>query len=376
MLPSTAMPTDPTPQRLLRAAIQAAQTGDTPAFAAALAANPAVAAHPDPLMKACSFGHVEIVRRLLDAGADPNLDSGGLGRPLDRTCCICSQTAWSPGHEATVRLLLERGAELRGRGRFGLTALGAAAWHNDWQAVALLRSLGADHDLDLDEACAIGDLDRGRELLAADPGAATRLNPWLSSPLQIVSGTRWWRQGQAVHQRLGQLAALLLARGADPDQPAAEDHDTPLRWACSCGPPEVARVLLTGGADGRAAFRPLVMCNRVELLDLIAPELWEVDGLGDERCGNSLLGETCRYGQLKSMAWLLEHGADPRPADANGWTPLHYAARRGLSETILGQLLARGAEIAARTHDGQTALDLARAAKRDKAVAFLEAAGA
>jgi hypothetical protein len=138
----------------------------------------------------------------------------------------------------------------------------------------------------------------------------------------------------------------------------------------------VARVLLTRGADRRAAFRPLVGSNRVELLELIPPELWDVDAIGNERCGSSLLAETCRNGQLKSAAWLLEHGADPRRADANGWTPLHYAARRGLNDTILGQLLARGADLAARTHDGQTALDVAREAKRVKVVALLEAAGA
>ncbi len=366
------MPIADTPQRILRAAIKAAQTGDVATVAAALADNPAVAQHADPLMKACSFGFVDIVRLLLDAGADPNLDTGGMGRPLDRTCCICSMTDWSPGHEATVRLLLERGAELRGRGRGGLTPLAGAAWHDDWPAVDLLRSLGAEV-VDLDEACAIADLDRAQAVLAADPEAALRPNPQGNPPLKILAGTRWWRRGAESEQRLAAIAELLLAHGADPDQPTHEADDTPLAWSCGAGAPAVARVFLRSGADGQSAFRRVVMRNRVELLDEIDPAHWAVDSLGDAKIGNSLLGETCRWGQLKSLAWLLAHGANPRAADNQGWTPLHYAARRGLNERVLADLVAAGADTEARDAEGQTPLDLARAGKRAKVVAWFEA---
>ncbi|MBI5833671.1 MAG: ankyrin repeat domain-containing protein [Armatimonadetes bacterium] len=356
------MPPIDTPQRLLRAAIKAAQAGDTAAFAAALGANHAVATHPDPLMKACSFGHVEIVRLLLDAGADPNLDTGGMGRPLDRTCCICSQTTWSPGHEATVRLLLERGADLRGRGRQGLTALGLAAWHDDWPAVALLRS-------------AIADLARAEAVLAGAPAAALRPNARGNPPLAIVAGTRWWRRGAETEQRLATIAERLLDHGAEPDAPIHEEHDTPLSWACGAGPPAVARVFVLAGADSRSAFPRLVMRNRVELLDLIDPAHWAVDGLGDEKLGNTLLGETCRFGQLRSLAWLLAHGADPRRADNRGWTPLHYAAHRGLSDAVLSDLVAAGADVSARDAEGRTPLALAREARKTKVVAWLTALG-
>lgn len=368
------MPTDRTAQLALRAAIKAAQTGDTPAVAAALAAHPEIARAPDPLMKACSFGYVEIVRLLLDAGAEPNCDCGGLGRPLDRTCCICSQTTWSPGHEATVRLLLDRGADLRGRGRLGLTALGAAAWHDDAQAVALLRTFGAATDLDLDEACAIADLERVRALLAAEPASALRENSRGRTPLELACGSRWWRHGETEHRALAEIARLLVECGADPNAAAHDDCGTPLSWACGPGGPEVARVLLTHGGDGRAAFRPLVMRNRPELLALIPPEQWDLDGMGDERCGNSLLGETCRWGQLKSLAWLLDQGANPRLADHSGWTPLHYAARRGLNDEVIRGLLAAGADPRAATQAGETPLDLARAARRAKVVSLLEGA--
>src|SRR5581483_4993278 len=58
-----------------------------------------------PLYKASVQGKTEIVRVLLDAGADPNLDSGGEteGTPL------CAAAAW--GHTDIVRLLLQSGAD-------------------------------------------------------------------------------------------------------------------------------------------------------------------------------------------------------------------------------------------------------------------------
>jgi len=71
---------------------------------------------------------------------------------------------------------------------------------------------------------------------------------------------------------------------------------------------------------------------------------------------------------------LLQVGADVNARDKNGWTPLHYGAAFGCSDAVR-LLLEAGADPNARDEDGRTPLDLAPVWKqgRDKVVAVLEA---
>ncbi|MCC7038018.1 MAG: ankyrin repeat domain-containing protein, partial [Alphaproteobacteria bacterium] len=59
---------------------------------------------------------------------------------------------------------------------------------------------------------------------------------------------------------------------------------------------------------------------------------------------------------VKSM---LDHGADVKVKNADGWTALHIAAELDQLETVK-MLVKQGANIHARTNDGQTALDIAK----------------
>ena len=60
--------------------------------------------------------------------------------------------------------------------------------------------------------------------------------------------------------------------------------------------------------------------------------------------------------------------------DANGWMPIHEASRRGNLD-VIKYLNANGADLNAECNSG-TALDIAREAKADKIVAYLESMGA
>lgn len=63
---------------------------------------------------------------------------------------------------------------------------------------------------------------------------------------------------------------------------------------------------------------------------------------------------------LELIRLLLEWKADPNVAQAGGWTPLHQAAAHGRRE-IASVLVDHGASLAAKSEDGRTPLEMAKA---------------
>ena len=77
-------------------------------------------------------------------------------------------------------------------------------------------------------------------------------------------------------------------------------------------------------------------------------------------------------GRKDVVAFLGSRGADVNAVTDSQSTPLHFAATNGHA-SVCTTLLALGADPAAKTTDGETALDRARA-NNPKCVAVLEAA--
>ena len=88
------------------------------------------------LYKAASGGHEAVVRLLLEKGADVNAQGGDYGNAL--------QAASNGGHEGVVRLLLGKGANFNAQGGAYGNALQAASYGGDEAMVRLLLEKGAD----------------------------------------------------------------------------------------------------------------------------------------------------------------------------------------------------------------------------------------
>jgi ankyrin repeat protein len=184
------------------------------------------------------------VRRLLDA--DPGLvDVGNAfgASPLHR--------AVGRGLHELAALLLDRGASVHAvlsstRGLGGgfwtdLQAIDCAIWEGrrpgDRRMIRLLLEHGAT--LDLTVAAALGDIDRVRQILDADPARIRDTRPSGRRPLSAAI--------EAGHDA---IARLLLERGADPDwgEPTAPKGRS-LQVAAGAGRRELVELLLAYGAD-------------------------------------------------------------------------------------------------------------------------------
>jgi cytochrome c len=87
-----------------------------------------------PLHTAAGFGHIRLVRRLLRAGAKPNVMARGMGTPL--------HLAASYGHLLCVRALVQAGADVGLHDEDGKRAIEYARRYAHGEVVAYLASLG------------------------------------------------------------------------------------------------------------------------------------------------------------------------------------------------------------------------------------------
>ncbi|KAJ3219367.1 Ankyrin repeat domain-containing protein 40 [Dinochytrium kinnereticum] len=73
---------------------------------------------------------------------------------------------------------------------------------------------------------------------------------------------------------------------------------------------------------------------------------------------NSML-EACATGDLKAVEMLLRNGVSVNAAHpVNGWTPLHWASKRGHND-LVRILIAEGASLSSKNSKGETAADVA-----------------
>ncbi|MEK6410620.1 MAG: ankyrin repeat domain-containing protein [Acidobacteriota bacterium] len=261
-----------------------------------------------PLKNAAARGHIEIVKLLLERGADPNLPEEGIaphGHAL--------YSAVYSGHYEIAKLLLEKGAYPSPEVESSADALSIALLNSDQRMVELLCSYGAARSVDL--LSHYGDVETAAAIFAANPALAD--DPHALSQA-AGNGHEAFVRLMLHHQpdlakrvsgeaKTRELSEFLFERGANPNH-SNWLRITPLHQLARSGDLEKAAIFIDHGADLHAR---------------------------DEDICSTPLGWAAKSGRTHMVEFLLSRGAKLNLPDDPPWaTPLAWATRRGHQEIV------------------------------------------
>ena len=339
---------------------------------------------PTPLMLAARYGHTDVMKLLIEKGADVSIiDNGGenalslatkhghiasvrllfeLGlanaNSTDHWKNPILTIAAGNGHKDLVQFLLDNGAEVNRLGGFGGcdTAIKDAVCGNHIEIVQLLLDAGADVNL-------------GDEI--------DKLKPSNALPVLYMACQTY--DGEKINM---DMLKLLLDAGANVN---AMYGDTALYQAAENGDIDAVRLLLDYGADvnlGRET--PLIAAlydgskNTQAIVQLLLDNGADVHRFRDIALHSPIMLAAVNHPECLPL--LIDAGADINyvcrgTTDYYQYTALLWAAEEGITESVK-ILLANGADIHAKNKRGRTALDLAMMGQHTEIVQLLQAAGA
>ena len=169
-----------------------------------------------PLFRAAQKGHVEVVKMLLDAGAEIEKTTSGI-TPL----CWAADS----GKTDVVKLLLERGANVNAIGKKNAPALYHAADIGYKDLVKVLLENGAHVNAQTEDE-------------------------YRWTPLHVAVSSRFSPYGITDHEKnRAEVVSLLLDFGADVSIPEDTNGFTALHLACQVGRSDLVEMLLDHNAE-------------------------------------------------------------------------------------------------------------------------------
>ncbi|XP_046550945.1 uncharacterized protein LOC124260704 isoform X4 [Haliotis rubra] len=349
-------------------------------------------------LAAATKGNIDVVKCLIQHGADLNLHDIMFNAPIHsacrsgnrdlvaliaRQCCISEgdaegntplHIACKRGESDNVSILLERGADctvLNYNNEMPLDIVCKEGFLDVAKVILNQRGYPLPYDgsnTPLHKACAAGFSDIIELLLQYDADRSVTVddqNPLLTAAysnnadvVKILLNTSAANivicDSKIVSECLEKghigMVKLLLKKGASL---TANDMDrySPLARACEKGDIEMVKLLLEKGASvtaiDRYGYSPLARaCQKgdIEIVKLLLEKGESVTAI--DRYGYLPLARACQKGDIEIVKLLLEKGASVTAIDMDGYSPLARACKKGDIE-IVKLLLEKGASVTA-----------------------------